>query len=53
LLQLATFPNVLITPHTAYYTEHALSDTVENSILNCLRFERKKQLGADALQLAR
>jgi D-specific alpha-keto acid dehydrogenase len=37
-LQLTRFPNVLITPHTAYYTEHALRDTVENSVLNCLRF---------------
>jgi D-specific alpha-keto acid dehydrogenase len=50
LLRLATFPNVLITPHTAYYTEHALIDTVENSILNCLKFEREKQLGIDAAQ---
>src|SRR5579859_6530563 len=39
LLQLTKFPNVLITPHTAYYTEHALSDTVENSIINCLKFD--------------
>jgi D-specific alpha-keto acid dehydrogenase len=40
LLRLQQLPNVLITPHTAYYTEHALRDTVENTILNCLRFER-------------
>ena len=39
LLQLENFPNVLITPHTAYYTDHALSDTVENSIVNCLKFD--------------
>lgn len=45
LLRLETFPNVLITPHTAYYTEHALSDTVEKSILNCLKFEERMQLG--------
>jgi D-specific alpha-keto acid dehydrogenase len=32
---------VLITPHTAYYTDHALRDTVENTILNCLKFERR------------
>jgi D-specific alpha-keto acid dehydrogenase len=38
-------PNVLITPHTAYYTEHALCDTVENTILNCLKFERRKRHG--------
>jgi D-specific alpha-keto acid dehydrogenase len=41
LLQLQELPNVLITPHTAYYTDHALSDTVENTLLNCLRFERR------------
>jgi D-specific alpha-keto acid dehydrogenase len=40
LLRLQQLPNVLITPHTAYYTDHALSDTVQNTLLNCLRFER-------------
>jgi D-specific alpha-keto acid dehydrogenase len=39
LLRLQEMPNVLISPHTAYYTDHALSDTVENSIINCLKFE--------------
>ncbi|MFD1045041.1 D-lactate dehydrogenase VanH [Kibdelosporangium lantanae] len=39
LLRLHKLPNVLISPHTAYYTDHALSDTVENSITNCLKFE--------------
>ncbi|MDQ7909762.1 D-lactate dehydrogenase VanH [Phytohabitans sp. ZYX-F-186] len=39
LLRLQSLPNVLISPHTAYYTDHALSDAVENSIINCLRFE--------------
>jgi D-specific alpha-keto acid dehydrogenase len=38
LLRLRRLPNVLITPHTAYYTDHALSDTVENSLINCLSF---------------
>jgi D-specific alpha-keto acid dehydrogenase len=42
LLRLQELPNVVITPHTAYYTEHALSDAVENSIINCLEFERRK-----------
>ena len=42
LLQLQQLPNVLISPHTAYYTDHALSDTVENSIVNCLKFETEK-----------
>jgi D-specific alpha-keto acid dehydrogenase len=39
LLRLHRMPNVVITPHTAYYTDHALRDMVENSIANCLEFE--------------
>lgn len=42
LLRLEKLSNVLISPHTAYYTDHALSDTVENSIINCLQFESGK-----------
>jgi D-specific alpha-keto acid dehydrogenase len=45
LLRLQEMPNVLISPHTAYYTDHALSDTIENSIINCLKFESGKQHG--------
>jgi D-specific alpha-keto acid dehydrogenase len=45
LLRLHNLPNVIISPHTAYYTDHALSDTVENSIINCLEFESRKQHG--------
>lgn len=45
LLRLQELPNVLISPHTAYYTDHALSDTVENSIANCLEFESRYQDG--------
>src|SRR5258706_5857834 len=41
LLRLQQLPNVLISPHTAYYTDHALSDAVENTILNCLKFEKE------------
>jgi D-specific alpha-keto acid dehydrogenase len=41
LLRLQQLPNVLITPHTAYYTDHALRDTVENTLINCLKFEEK------------
>lgn len=40
LSKLQKMPNVIITPHTAYYTGRALSDTVEKTILNCLNFER-------------
>jgi D-specific alpha-keto acid dehydrogenase len=45
LLRLQKLPNVLISPHTAYYTDRALSDTVENSIINCLKFESRNQRG--------
>jgi len=45
LLRLQQLPNVIISPHTAYYTDHALRDTVENSITNCLKFERSDQHG--------
>jgi D-specific alpha-keto acid dehydrogenase len=38
-LRLHRLPNALISPHTAYYTDHALRDTVEQSLANCLRFE--------------
>jgi D-specific alpha-keto acid dehydrogenase len=43
LLRLQRLPNVLVSPHTAYYTDRALSDAVENSLGNCLKFERRKQ----------
>lgn len=45
LLRLQELPNVIISPHTAYYTDHALTDTVENSIINCLKFESGNQHG--------
>lgn len=41
LLRLQQLPNVIISPHTAYYTDHALLDTVENTVLNCLGFEKE------------
>jgi D-specific alpha-keto acid dehydrogenase len=43
LLRLERLRNVIVTPHTAYYTDHALRDTVENSIVNCSTFERRQQ----------
>src|SRR6201996_294472 len=42
LPRLQQLPNVIISPHTAYYTDHALSDIVENTIINCLTFEKEK-----------
>jgi D-specific alpha-keto acid dehydrogenase len=45
LLRLQELPNVLISPHTAYYTDRALRDTVEHSIVNCVAFESRNQHG--------
>ncbi|WP_320669462.1 D-isomer specific 2-hydroxyacid dehydrogenase family protein [Patulibacter defluvii] len=38
LRRLQELPNVLVSPHTAYYTDHALRDMVEHTIANCLAF---------------
>lgn len=35
---LESYPNVIITPHTAFFTEHAVQDMVENSLKNCISF---------------
>jgi D-specific alpha-keto acid dehydrogenase len=45
LLRLQELPNVIVSPHTAYYTDRALRDTVENSIANCLAFARGNHHG--------
>jgi D-specific alpha-keto acid dehydrogenase len=45
LLRLGELSNVLISPHTAYYTDHALRDTVENTIVDCLSFESGQRHG--------
>ena len=45
LVRLQELSNVVISPHTAYYTDHALNDTVENSLRNCLEFESDKPHG--------
>src|SRR5688500_68844 len=43
LARLQQLPNVLISPHTAYYTDHALSDMVEPTLANCLRCTRESR----------
>jgi D-specific alpha-keto acid dehydrogenase len=43
LLRLQQLPNVFISPHTAYYTDHALADIVENTMINCRKFESRRQ----------
>ncbi|MFD5315422.1 D-isomer specific 2-hydroxyacid dehydrogenase family protein [Streptomyces sp. NPDC127098] len=45
LLRLQELPNALVSPHTAYYTDHALSDIVEQSIANYLTFESENRNG--------
>lgn len=40
---LKSYPNVIITPHTAFYTDQAVSDMVENSILSCMLFMEGKE----------
>ncbi|WP_439648963.1 NAD(P)-dependent oxidoreductase [Kribbella voronezhensis] len=43
LVRLQKLPNVIVSPHTAYYTDHALRDALENSVANCRKFENRKQ----------
>jgi len=38
--RLQRLPQVVISPHTAFHTDHALSDMVESTLANCLGFER-------------
>ncbi|MDR2587806.1 MAG: lactate dehydrogenase [Spirochaetales bacterium] len=38
LAVLRSYPNVIVTPHTAFYTDQAVSDMVENSLLSCAAF---------------
>jgi D-specific alpha-keto acid dehydrogenase len=45
LARLQDLPNVVITPHTAYYTDHALRDIIETTLTNCLSFLREECRG--------
>ncbi len=40
---LKSYPNVILTPHTAFYTDQAVSDMVEHSILSCILFMEGKE----------
>lgn len=40
---LKSYPNVIVTPHTAFYTDQAVSDMVENSIFSCILFGEGKE----------
>jgi D-specific alpha-keto acid dehydrogenase len=43
LHRLQEMPNVVISPHAAFYTDHALRDTVVNGLLNCIAFDKEHQ----------
>lgn len=45
LARLQQLPNVVISPHTAFYTDHALDDIVRETIVNCLNFENGNHHG--------
>ena len=40
---LKSYPNVIVMPHTAFYTDQAVSDMVEHSIESCLLFTQQKK----------
>jgi D-specific alpha-keto acid dehydrogenase len=42
LRRLQQLPNVIVTPHVAYYTRRGMHDTVEKTLTKCLNFERKR-----------
>lgn len=41
IAKLCQMENVIITPHSAFYTEQALEDSVKNSILGCIEYTPK------------
>ena len=45
LVRLHRLPNVIVSPHTAYFTDHALRDMVENTLLNCASYEGSRRHG--------
>ena len=45
LVRLQRLPNVVVTPHTAYYTQRALQDTIEQTLSKCRDFERGRRNG--------
>jgi len=39
---LRSFPNAILTPHTAFYTEEAVRQMAENSINGCIQYAKEK-----------
>ncbi len=42
--RLMTFPNVIVTSHMAYFTDHALSDIAQSALMSFTEFEQGKPL---------
>ncbi len=42
LSRLKTYSNIIVSPHTAFYTDEAVSNMVENSIRGLIGFEREE-----------
>ena len=40
---LQSFPNVVVTPHMAFYTDQAVSDMVKHSLLSCCLNEQGQE----------
>lgn len=43
LNRLKSYPNVILSPHTAFYTDEAVSNMVENSIKGLVGFEKEEK----------
>lgn len=41
---LESYPNVVITPHTAFFTDHAVRDMIEHSLQNALAYEEGREM---------
>lgn len=43
IARLCAMPNVIVTPHTAFYTQRTLKDTIEDTLKKCVEYEGRKE----------